>query len=256
MSFDPNVDLARWRAIPRDERPAILLSALKQVAGPAEWRPLWSIAKRESAGNYMVEHKLPADAAGATKVWNRLKDSTYKSNPYRDPALWSVGRGPWGMMTPYYVSRWDADASPLILHHPWIASVIALRTVGSIAKSGASTWTQVNEAWASGRWNRDSEGARDRAQRFRARLDRDGWGHLADARPVVSDAGWGTRPQSDQLERVAELVRAFTGGGKNGDGNGGESPPVPSPAPTKTPWLGLTLAATGVGIVLWTMTSR
>ena len=159
------------------------------------------------------------------------------------------------MMTPYYVSRWDANASPLILHHPWIASVIALRTVASIAKSGASTWTQVNEAWASGRWNRDSEGARDRAQRFRARLDRDGWGHLADARPIVSDAGWGTRPQSDQLERVAELVRMFTAGGGNGS-EGDKPAPVPPRAPTRTPWLGLTLAATGVGIVLWTMTSR
>lgn len=256
MTFDVLTDLARWRAVPKDDRPAVLLAALKQTAGPAEWRPLWSIAKRESAANYMVEHRLPADAAGATKVWQRLQNTTYKSNPYRDPALWGVGRGPWGMMTPYYVSRWDADASPLVLHHPWVASVVALRTVAGIVRSGAQNWTQVNEAWASGRWSRDSEGARDRAARFRARLDRDGWGHLADARPNVSDAGWGTKPQDDQVGRVAELVRAFTGGNESGQGGEDKPPPVPPVAPASTPWLGLTLGAMAAGILLWTMTSR
>jgi hypothetical protein len=245
-TFDFTADLlTRWARVPAAKRPEVLLGALKTVAQGAEWRPLWSIAKRESAANYMVEHRLPADAQGATKVWERLKDTTYRDNPQRDPALWSVGRGPWGMMTPYYVSRWDALADPRILHHPFVASVVALRTVASIVASGARTWTQVNEAWASGKWDRDSEGARDRARRFRERLERDGYGHLADAAPIVLPAGWGRGEQPGQDARLAELVSAFERGMDS-------LPPLPPPDPrtapaTLTTWLGLGMVVAGLG---------
>lgn len=252
-TFDLEQDLfSRWARVAASERPKVLLGALKVTAQGAEWRPLWSIAKRESSANYMMEHKLQADAEGATEVWDRLKDSVYKDNPHRDASLWSVGRGPWGMMTPYYVSRWDHNADPRILHHPFVASVVALRTVASIVAGGAQTWTQVNEAWASGRWDRDSEGSRDRARRFRERLERDGWGHLADATPVVLPAGWGRGMQPGQEARLAELVRAFERGMD-------AMPPPPTPDPrsapaTLTTWLGLGLVVTGLGT--WAYLSR
>lgn len=199
---------------PRAERQLITARALQAVAedAGAEWRPLAAIASRESNGNFLVIHDLPADAKGAAKVWDREKGRLYKDNPFRDPLLWSVGRGPYGQMTPYHVWRWSALAHPYILHHPYLAAVVALRTVaGVLASNPRATWLDVNEAWSSGKSKNQSEASQARRERFRARLERAGVGHLADLRPVTSSAGrmsWGRRPQAGQLERIAAIQRA------------------------------------------------
>lgn len=218
-------DLARYSSLPRDERPAAMRRALELVSKGAEYRPLLAIATRESGLNYMVEHRLPADASGARKVWERLKGTTYAENPFRgDASLWTVGRGPFGMMTPYYVARWSRTASPLLLHHPYVSSVVAWRTVASMVRSGARNWTEVNEGWASGRPRNASEGAKGRAERFRERLERAGVGFLADRAPPASP--WGREGDQDgQGAAVLELSR---------EGGGGEAPPDPTNPPLRS----------------------
>jgi hypothetical protein len=179
-------------------------------ASGAEWRPLWSIAKRESAADYLAEHKLKADREGSLRALKRNRDRLFAGNPFLDQIdLWDRGRGPFGMMPANHLHRWDAKASPMVLHDPWIASVIALRLVERHKRSGAQTWAQVNEGWASGKVSNTSAGAQDRAQRFRARLERDGWGHLADAEPRTGT--WGVGPQPDQASRLAAIAARCTG---------------------------------------------
>jgi hypothetical protein len=257
---------------PRAERALITFRALQAVAedAGAEWRPLQAIATRESQGNFLVIHDLPQDAQGAAKVWEREQRRLYKDNPFRDPKLWSVGRGAYGQMTPYHVWRWSSTAHPYILHHPYLSAVVALRTVaGVVAGNPRATWLDVNEAWSSGRSKNQSAASMERRERFRARLERAGIGHLADLRPVTSSAGrasWGRRPQEGQLDRIAAIQRAAEQLGAvprlslrwNGDGtHGRDGDDVPSrgdatPPPDGTaaasvwPWAAGVAVAIGV----------
>lgn len=215
-------------------------------ASGSEWRPLWSIAKRESGADPNVEHLLQADRRGSLKALERNRDRLFSGNPHLDQIeLWDRGRGPFGMMPANHLHRWDPKASPMVLHDPWIASVIALRLVERMRRSGASTWLEVNEGWASGQPLRKSAGATDRAARFRKRLEADGWGHLADASPVTGT--WGVGPQDDQAARLASIAARCTG----------EVIAPPDPinppeiqSPGVTTAIGITLGIAGSGLLM------
>lgn len=231
------------------------LVCLAQASG-AEWRPLWSIAKRESTGDPNAEHMLAADRNGAVKALKRNRDRLFNGNPYVDQIeLWDRGRGAFGMMPANHLHRWDPLASPMVLHDPWISSVIAFRLAERFHKNGARTWAEVNEGWASGRPLNTSAAAQDRARRFRERLTRDGWGHLADARPETGS--WGTGPQADQASRLAAIAARCTGE-VIAPPDPIEPPVIPSPGGNMAAAI-FGLAATGLamwGISRWARSRR
>jgi hypothetical protein len=247
------------------ERAAATKRALVCVAQAvgAEWRVLWALAVRESRGDYLAVHRLAGDVRGATKALQRNRDRLFSGNPYLDDeSLWLVGRGPYGHTVPYHLHRWDPLASPMAMHSPWVAAVIALRAAASIVRSGAPTWAHVNQAWATGRWGIKTDVARERRERLRARLASMNLpAELADERPDLgSSGGWGRGPTPDQVARLEAVARACTG---TDPPNEPPDPSRPSILPTiegmtnpAIPILLVTATAAMATAAWWTMSRR
>lgn len=127
------------------------IDMLSRAVGVDPWG-LRLLAMHESSGDYLVTHESGPDRRANVHAW-QSEAKRYAQNPYyRDAARWAVGRGPYGMVVAYHLYRWSADADPLALHDPVIATVVALRLIGKIVRERArtgrkTTWADVMRLW-------------------------------------------------------------------------------------------------------------
>lgn len=179
----------------------IILDVLAAKGG--DGRFLRAIAGRESGLNHVIRHLHPADRGGSVTAWRRNR-RRFANNPhYYEEEAWDHGKGLFGMMPGYHLHRWDPNAHPDILFNPYVASVAAARLAAGCMRSGAKTWADVDQCWATGSPRRGS-GWEARRQRMRNRLRRIGYPEdLVDQRP--QPGGWGRGPQDDQLEILWSL---------------------------------------------------
>ncbi|MEM6296589.1 MAG: hypothetical protein AAGA54_35310 [Myxococcota bacterium] len=172
----------------------VILDVLAAKGG--DGRFLRAIAGRESGLNHAIRHRMREDADGSLAAWRR-NVRLFAGNPwYDDVTLWNHGKGLFGMMPAYHLQRWDPLAHPDILLNPYVASVAAARLTASAMRNGATTWADVDQAWATGSPRRTASWDA-RRDRMRARLRRIGYPQsLVDERPTPGD--WGLGPQLDQ----------------------------------------------------------
>lgn len=208
----------------REANRRIILRTVAEIAGPtADGRVLLPTAKRESNFNHRVDAKHSADVDGATQVFNRLRDTTYKVNLWRDrPELWQTSRGLFQLMVPYHVTKLGADWAPTVLWHPVAATIAAARLINRLAAAGAKNMCEVRSGWAGGPgyWTRDPTFA-ERCASLRNRLQAMGLPvELAD-RPISSFglAPFGTGPKGSDNAVINALSAKFgiPGIGARGD---------------------------------------
>lgn len=158
----------------REMNRRIIVETVRRIAGgSADARALLPTAKRESNFAHRVDAKHEADIKGATKVFERLKDTTYKNNPWRNsPALWQTSRGLFQMMVPYHVTKFGEDWAPTVLWHPVAATIAAARIFNRLAAAGAKNMCEIRSGWAGGPgyWNRDPKFDK-RCASLRSRLE-------------------------------------------------------------------------------------
>lgn len=189
----------------RRDNAAVVLTVIEARGG--DGRVLRAIAGRESGLNHAIEHRLPADAKGSIRAWRR-NQRLFADNPhYEQMGLWDHGKGLFGMMPAYHLQRWDPTAHPDVLLNPWVASVVASRLVRSCMRSGARTWADVDQCWATGRPRR-TVSWEPRRQRMIRRLQRLGYPPgLVDVKPEPGD--WGRGPQPGQMDALWALAEQF-----------------------------------------------
>lgn len=177
-------------------------------------QPLQALALHESSGDYLAEHRLPADVRANVKAYQRERQR-YAGNPFYDEAWrWSVGRGPFGQVVADNLHFIGSKRDPLALHDPTLAALAAVRRVVSLqayrAKQGKPTnWHHVHRSWKYGnseaanvppaelaasdaKWARwlDEHGAAGMASENVAPWPQAGWSLVPTARDDRLTAAW------------------------------------------------------------------
>lgn len=188
------------------QRKAQTLRAIELASNLAgiDPRPTQALALHESGGDYLAEHRLPADVAANERAYQR-EAKRYAGNPfYGDAWRWSVGRGPLGQVIADNLHFIGTKRDPLALHDPAWSALAAVRRIVALADHRAkqgkqTTWENVHRSW---KWG-NSEGGKDAAAT--AKSDAAWREYLAShGAPGMADelvtpwpqAGWSTAPSS------------------------------------------------------------
>lgn len=181
-----------------------------------DWRWMHVFADRESGLNHRAIAQHPADAAGARKAWQRNGPKFVEhGNPYVDQLHeglggWYNSYGLFQFMAPNHVMRWSWTASPWVLAHPVIATVIAGRLFNRAAQLGAEDLCDVHQLWATGSVKHTDDYAK-RCEATKERLRKLGYSPNLATQPLArwGMQGFGSGPaagQNDDYRDVSDML--------------------------------------------------
>ena len=181
-----------------------------------DWRGLYLFAMRESGMNHYAVAQHPADAKGAERAWKaRMRDKYIAhGNPYVTSDRMHSGEGGWWnsyglyqLMAPYHVQRWSWTASPSVLFHPVIATVIAARLWNRGVQLGARNLCDLRSFWKYGRLGADPDYDK-RCASLRARLGRMGHPQSLADKPLTAFGlrAFGSGPAAGTGEMVRDVA--------------------------------------------------